>query len=281
MAGPVLADHVAQHASQLGQALGAGQVAVEEPGRLPLRVGDLVGLGPADADRDAGRHRLGAGVVVHVPGQVAGGDDPGVDLAGQGGQELVLEDLALPVLEEDALVGCALVDPGGEQRHRLAALVVDHVDGDDRAGLPVDPVVLLAGGERVGEVLERDRHAVGGVLQRPLGDLTAAPGRGGERVQDLGDGGRQRARRRPRPGRAGCSGRPALASLAGLAWLPARRAARSSPTRWASGQAAASGQPRAALDAQQRSQVGAGELAERGGLIEELADRRRRATGAR
>jgi hypothetical protein len=67
------------------------------------------------------------------------------------------------------------------------------VDGDDRAGLPVDPVVLLAGGERVGEVLEGDRHAVGGVLQRPLGDLATAPGRDGERVEDLGGGGRERA----------------------------------------------------------------------------------------
>ena len=44
-----------------------------------------------------------------------------MDLAGQRREQLVLEDLALPVLEEDPLVFSALVDSGGEGGDRLAA----------------------------------------------------------------------------------------------------------------------------------------------------------------
>ena len=178
-------------------------------------------------------------------------------------KQLVLEHLALPVFEEDALVGGAFGDPGGELGDRLAALVVDHVDGDDRAGLPVDPVVLLAGGERVGEVLERDRHAVGGVLQRPLGDLAAASGRGGERVEDLGDGGRERAR--------GHRDRVGLVILAVLAVdEPGGEFLAHSPGVRPGGRVGPAGR---GAHAQQRPQVGAGVLAEGGGLIEELPDR--------
>ena len=260
MAGPVLADHVAEQAAQLGQPLRARRVAVEQPGRGPLPVGDLVGLRPADADRDAGRHRLGPGVGVHVPGQVPGGDDPAVDLLGQRGQQLVLEHLALPVLQQDALVGGALGDPGGELGDRLAALVVDHVHGDDGAGLPVDPVVLLAGGQRVGEVLERDRHPVRGVLQRALGDLPAAAGRGGERVEDPGHARGQHPAdgRRPGPGEPGRSASERGQVLAGPV--------RVGPAGWV--------RPgRGGRDAGQRAQVGPGELAELRGLLVQLPDR--------
>ena len=194
-----------------------------------------------------------------------------MDLAGQRGEELVLEHLALPVLEEDALVGRAFGDPRGEPRDRFAAFVVDHVDGDDRAGLPVDPVVLLAGGERVGEVLERDRHAIGGVLHRPLGDLTAAPGRDGERVQDLDGGRRERA---PDDfGRVVPIGLARLAGLAGLTRLAAGESGGEVLTRTCRVRPGGSfGPAERGADAQQRAQVGTGELAEGGGLIEELAD---------
>jgi hypothetical protein len=42
-------------------------------------------------------------------------DDPGVNLAGERGEELVLKDLVLTVFEEDALVFGALVNPARER----------------------------------------------------------------------------------------------------------------------------------------------------------------------
>ena len=261
MARPVLPDHLAEQAAQLGEPLRAWRVAFEQPGRGPLPVGDLVGLGPADADRDAGRHRLGPGVGVHVSGQVPGGEHPAVDLLGERGEQLVLEYLAFPVLQEDALVDGAFGDPGGELGDRLAALVVDHVHGDDGTGLPVDPVVLVAGGQRLGEILQRHRHPVRGVLQRALGGLSPAAGRADERVEDLGDARRAAPLGRPRPGPAAgsaCAGQRGGQVLAGTGRVgPAGRF-------WPR---------RDGRDREQRAQVGPGVLAELRGLLEELPDR--------
>lgn len=111
-------------AAQLGGAVLPRGGALGQPGGGALPVGDLVGLYPSDADGEPGGHRLGPGVGVHVADEVPSRDDPAVDLIGQAGQQLVLENLAFPLLQQDALVLPPVRDPVCEGGDRFAAVIV-------------------------------------------------------------------------------------------------------------------------------------------------------------
>ena len=132
--------------------------------------------------------------------------------------------------------------------------------GDHGAGVPVDPVVLVAGGQRLGEILQRHRHPVRGVPQRALGGLSPAAGRADERVEDLGNArgqhpsdGLGRVR-----GRLACTGQRGGQVLAGTGRVgPAGRF-------WPR---------RDGRDRDERAKVGPGVLAELCGLLEKLPDR--------
>ncbi len=156
----------------------------------------MVGAGPADADPGAGGHRPRAGVGVHAADQVAGGADAFVDLLGDGGEELVLQDAALLAAEQGVLLLDAFGDQAREGREGVAPGLVVDVDDDEAAGvgLVVHLVAVGGGGEGVGEHPQRLGHAGARGLEGGLGDGCGADGRG-EGVQGVG-----RARWRVRGG---------------------------------------------------------------------------------
>ena len=183
----------AKCAAHPGQLVGAqlGGVASQEPDDGAVLVGQRVGQLPAHADRDPRRHPAPLHLAVHPGDQVAGVHGALVDLAGELGEQGVLQHAALGVGEQQLLVAPGGGDPLGEHPDRHRAALLDHPHQDDPAvARPLGPVLVAGRRQLGGQFVQRPGQARGGLLDRGLGGPQLA-GRRQDRLVQGGDLGRE------------------------------------------------------------------------------------------